>query len=110
MATLSLEAIASTAAAVRRQLGPPQETSAIDPPIWKYQQTEITFRDGYVVMITVLAHADADVLKTMLDDAGVTYKPVPELTYDDQTAYVLNESTVTLTLDAAKLGARAFAT
>ena len=93
-------AVGSTADAVRQRLGPPHETSAIDPPIWKYQLTEIAFRDGYVTMITVLAHANAGAVTKMLDDAGITYRPHPELTYDDQTAYVIDESGVALSSTA----------
>jgi hypothetical protein len=38
--------VGASAADVRETLGPPDDTSAIKPPIWKYEQTEITFRDG----------------------------------------------------------------
>jgi hypothetical protein len=102
--------VGASAADVHQQLGPPDDTSAIKPPIWKYEQTEITFRDGYVVMIAVRAHADAETVTKMLDDASVVYEPHPALTYDDQIAYVVAGSGVTLTLDATQPAARGFAT
>jgi hypothetical protein len=61
-------------------------------------------------MITVTARADAEAVKQRLDDAGATYEPQAELTYDDQVAYVIEGSGVTLTLDAARRIGRGFAT
>jgi hypothetical protein len=102
--------VGASAADVRQKLGPPHDTSAITPPIWQYEQTEITFRDGCVVMITVRAHADAEAVMKMLDEAGVLYAPHSPLTYDDQIAYVVGGSGVTLTLDATRPVAHGFAT
>jgi threonine synthase len=94
---------------VRRKLGPPDDVSSIEPPIWRYEHTEIVFRDGCVVMITVSANADAQAVTNMLDDAGVTYEPHTALAYDEQIAYVVGGSRVTLTLDATLGVARGFA-
>jgi hypothetical protein len=101
--------IGASAADVRQTLGASDDTSAITPQIWKYEQTEFTFRDGYVVMITVRAHADAEAMTKMLDEAGVVYEPHSALTYGDQIAYVVGGSGVTLTLDATQPVARGFA-
>ena len=46
--------------------GPPADASALEPLIWKYEQTEITFRDGYVVMVAVRVPADAEAVMMML--------------------------------------------
>jgi hypothetical protein len=70
---------------------------------------EITFRDGHVVTIAVRAHADAEAVTKMLDGAGVGHEPHAALTYDDQIAYVVDASGVTLTLDTAQPVARGFA-
>jgi hypothetical protein len=95
---------------VRQTFGPPDDTSAITPPIWRYEQADITFRDGHVVMIAVRAHADAEAVTKMLDDSGVVYVPHSALTADDQIAYVVGGSGVTLTIDATQPVARGFAT
>jgi hypothetical protein len=102
--------VGASAADVRETLGPPDDTSAIKPPIWKYEQTEITFRDGYVAMIAVSAHADEEAVTKMLDEAGAVYEPHSALTFDDQIVYVVAGSSVTLTLDATRAVARGFAT
>lgn len=57
-----------------------------------------------------IAHLGADAVKRLLDDADMTYEPNPELTDADQTAWLVNESAVTLALDAAQGVARGFAT
>jgi hypothetical protein len=101
--------VGASAADVRLKLGPPDDTSAIKPPIWKYGQAEIAFRDGYVVMITVRAHADAEAVMKMLDEAGLVYEPHSALTYDDQIGYVVGGSAVTLALDATQPVARGLA-
>jgi hypothetical protein len=102
--------VGASAADVRQKFGPPDDTSAIKPPSWKYGQTEITFRDGHVVMIAVRAHGDAEAVTKLLDDAGVVYEPHSALTSDDQIAYVVGGSGVTLTFDATQPVARGFAT
>ena len=89
--------------------GPPADASALEPLIWKYEQTEITFRDGYVVMVAVRVPADAEAVMMMLDGAGVVYEPDLALTYDDQVAYVVGGSGVTLTLDVVQPAACGFA-
>jgi hypothetical protein len=101
--------VGASAADVRQRFGRPADTSDIKPPIWKYDQTEITFRDGYVVMIVVRVQAHANAVTKMLDGAGVGYEPHSALTYDDQVAYVVGGSGVTLTLDTAQPVARGFA-
>jgi hypothetical protein len=102
--------VGASAAEVRQTFGPPDDTSAIMPPIWKYEQIEITMRDGYVVMIVVSANADAEAVTKMLDAAGVVYEPHLALTSDDQIAYAVGGNNVTLTLHATQPGARGFAT
>lgn len=83
--------VGSSEADVLAVLGPPDATSAIKPPIWKYGQTEITFREGRTVMIAMGA------------------EPHPDLTYDEQIAFVIVSSGVTLTLDLERPLARAYA-
>jgi hypothetical protein len=95
---------------VHPKLGAPDDVSAIEPPIWKYRQIEISFREDRVLMIAVREHADAETVTKMLDEAGVTYQPIEALTYDDQIAYVVGGSGVQVTLDGAHAVARGFAT
>ncbi|HEV2776076.1 MAG TPA: hypothetical protein VGV90_10835 [Solirubrobacteraceae bacterium] len=40
--------VGATQADVRAARGPPADTSAIRPLIWKYDDTEITFQEGRV--------------------------------------------------------------
>jgi hypothetical protein len=102
--------VGASAADVRERLGAPDDTSSIKPRIWKYEQTEITLRDGRVVMIVVRIHTDAGAVTRMLDDAGIFYEPHSALSDDDLVAYVVGGSGVTLTLDATQPVARGFAT
>ena len=101
--------VGASEADVVTALGEPDDTSAIKPPIWKYGQSEVTFRDGRVVMLAVYEQLSADGVKQLLRKAGVEYRPDPELSYDTQEAYVVAESKVSLTLDTTGR-ARAIAT
>ena len=91
-------------------MGPPEDTSARRPLIWKYEQAEITFCEDEVLMIAVSVAADARAMQQLLDDEGLRYAPHADLTYDRQVAFVVAPSSVTLTLDLEHPLARAFAT
>jgi hypothetical protein len=101
--------VGATQAQVRATLGEPDDTSAITPTIWKYATTEITFRDGAVVVLAVSAEADADAVRQRLHDEGLSYQPDEDLTYDAQEAFVIRRSNVTVTLDLERPLVRAFA-
>ena len=95
---------------VRDALGPPDDVSALRPTTWRYADaTEITFHRGEVAMIAVTARETSDAVIKALDDSGMRYEPDAQLTYDDQVAFVIAESGVTLTLDVTRPRARGFA-
>lgn len=109
-ATIQSLRVGATQADVRGALGPPADMSAIKPLIWKYDDIEITFDEGDVVMIAVSFAAEAEAVRRRLDDEELPYEPLAALTHDAQTAFVIPSSDVTLTLDHEHAFARAFAT
>lgn len=109
-ATIQGLRVRATRADVRAALGPPADTSAIKSLIWKYDDTEITFHKGDVVLIAVSFAAEAEAARRRLDDEELPYEPLAALTHDAQSAFVIPNSGVTLTLDHEQDLARAFAT
>lgn len=101
--------VGSVQAHVRAALGEPDDRSIGAPVIWKYGTTEITFRDEAVVLIAITVEADAETVRRLLVDEGLSYQPHDELTYDAQDSLVIRPSGVTVTLDHDRAQARAFA-
>lgn len=102
--------VGASQADVRALLGEPNDTSISRPLIWHYDTREVTFHGDDVMMIAVSVEADADAVRTLLDDAGLGYEPHADLTSEHQIAVVIPASRVTLTLDLERPLARAFAT
>jgi hypothetical protein len=102
--------VGATKADVCAVMGAPDEASITRPLIWRYGQTEITFRNNEVAMIAVRVEAEATAVRKLLDDAGLRSEPHSGLTYDAQAGFVVAPSGVTLTLDLERPAARAFAT
>ena len=87
--TLEGVGIGATEAEVREALGEPEAVSAIRSQIWKYEELEVSFHAGRVLLLTLNAREFGIKLpefERLLDERSIPHEIDPGLTFDTQTA------------------------
>ena len=116
-ATFGEISLRMTSAQVRDILGKPHDTSFRNPPIWKYGDLEIAFREDKVWLISLLLDGrdpispnsilancrSVEAMKTILNDRSISYEIYPRLTFDSQIAWRVIESNVVILFSENRL-------